>query len=261
MLLTDVTVVIPAEELRQKKKDLTQLEQELAEMELLLSTCKGELHLFEKHYNQVVGPKYAEYDEIRAQLLELVFKFDPHQEDLKTAAESAREEANQSARETRETQDNPPQQKKYQPSEDLKKMFREVAKKIHPDLTTDRQERVRRHQLMAQLNQAYDELDQDKIQSILQEWEGEFHARENLTVGAQLLKAVRQIAQVKSRLQRIQAELEQLENSEMCKLKERVDQMKKNGRDVVHEMVASVQDKINSVKSRVRHLSDELTYL
>ncbi|MFQ5716427.1 MAG: hypothetical protein ACE5GQ_04935 [Nitrospinales bacterium] len=250
----------PEKELRQREEELARLEQELAEEELLLSTAKGELHLFEKSYNQVVGAKFAEFDEIRAQILELAARFDPRQEKLRTDAQTARDEADQSARESKQTPD-PPKEKTFHPSEELRKLFRDAAKRIHPDLTTDKEERERRHQLMARLNQAYDELDQAKIESILQEWEEKGHPKDELSIGARLVQKSRQIGQVKTRLKKIRADLEQLENSEMFKLKEKVEQMKKYDRDVVREIAADIDKKIARVKNRLLELAGELIHL
>ena len=46
--------------------------------------------------------------------------------------------------------------KAFKPSQNLKQLYRDVAKLIHPDLATDEKERLRRQELMAQVNQAYE---------------------------------------------------------------------------------------------------------
>ena len=240
-------------ELRRKKADLTRLEQTFAENELLLSTYNGELHIFEKRYNQRVGIKYAELDEVKARILELAAVFFPNQREFQAEAEFAREQANSSAG---ETQGIPlPREDKFTPTEDLRKLYREVAKKIHPDLTTDLKERERRHDLMARLNKAYDALEEEKIRAILQEWEEGVHNEEELGVGARLVKTIRKIAQVRQRLGLIKVEIERLQNSEMFKLKERIDIAEKEGRDVLAEMVSEIEEKIESTKAKVRKLA------
>ena len=245
-------------ELRRKKADLAALEQALAENELLLSTYKGELHLFEKRYNQRVSVKYAELDQVKAGILELAARFFPNQQEFQESARSAREQANESAGENEENQSASPQDKKFVPSENLRKLFREVAKKIHPDLTTDPKERERRHDLMARLNKAYDEMEEDKIRAILQEWEEGRHNEEELGLGARLVKTIRKIAQARRRLERIRLEIEQLQNSEMFKLKERIEAAETEGRDIIGEMIAEIDEKIETVKARVRKLALEV---
>ena len=240
-------------ELRRKKAELASLEQSLADNELLLSTYNGELHLFEKRYNRTVGTKYAELDEVKAKVLELAANFYPNQREFQESAQSARERANESAGETQKIP--LPKEEKFAPTEDLRKLYREVAKKIHPDLTTDLKERNRRHDLMARLNKAYDEQEEGKIRSILQEWEEGIHNEEALGVGARLVKTIRKIAQARQRLDRIMLEIEQLQNSEMFKLKEKVDAAGKEGRDILAEMVSDIEEKIETIKTGIRSLA------
>ena len=49
----------------------------------------------------------------------------------------------------------------------LKKLYREIAKRIHPDLATDEKDRARRHKLMAEANRAYEDGDEARIVQLL----------------------------------------------------------------------------------------------
>ena len=126
------------EELEKKKAELATLKTELAEKELHLATFQAELKVFEKEYMRVIGVRYTELDRIEAQI-----------EEYLALLES--------------TQD-------FKPSPELKKLYREVAKKIHPDLATDEDERQRRQNLMSKANIAYENGNIEKLKSILQEW-------------------------------------------------------------------------------------------
>ena len=46
----------------------------------------------------------------------------------------------------------------------MKRLYREVAKRIHPDLTSDRADRAKRQQLMAEANEAYERGDEARLQ-------------------------------------------------------------------------------------------------
>ncbi len=249
------------EELRQKNSELTDLQQELAEKELLLSTCRGDLGFFEKKYNRVVGSKYAELDRLRAQVLGFASSMNPAKSQLREEAETARKHAEQTEQEAGDWEDTSPLSNKFDPSEDLKKLFREAAKKIHPDLANTGEEREKRHQLMAELNRAYDNMDTTRIQQIVRDWEEWGRLSEEIPIGIQLVKSIRKIAQVKERLAGIENELNALENSEMYRLKERIEQAQRNGRDVLKEMSLDLEDKISSIKTRVFKLADDLIYL
>ena len=261
--MAESTIIISGsqEELKEKTKELASLQQEIAEKELLLSTFKRDLHLFEKHYHQEVGPKYAKLDNVRALVLELAARLEPQKEQLRIDADAAREEADQAIRNAHPIQNYTPIEKKSPPTEELKRFFREAAKKFHPDLTTDEKERERRHKLMTRLNQAYNELDSTKIKALLNEWEDEEISETTMSFSERLVKTIRQISQIKARLQMIHHELTQLQNSEMFKLKARVDSVKRNGRDIIQEMIAYLETKISNAKSQVRKLSNDLTYL
>src|ERR1035438_4594398 len=57
-------------------------------------------------------------------------------------------------------------------STELKTLYREVAKRVHPDLATDEADRHKREQLMAEANAAYQRGDADALRRILEEYEG-----------------------------------------------------------------------------------------
>lgn len=245
------------EELQLKRRDLTRMEQDLAENELELSTLKGELHLFERRYHLVVGVKYTELDEVKAQILELASRLYPRSDDFRFGAQSARERARNSARDSGELEPDSLDEEDFKPSESLKKLFREVAKKIHPDLASDDKEKALRHDLMARLNQAYDRLDEEAIQAVLQEWEESDHAEKSGTLGTQLVRMVKKIAQVRKRLQKIENELTEIRNSGMYQLMKKIESAGEQGHDLLQEMAAGIDQKIDSIKSKVRDLAGE----
>ena len=91
-----VQVLSPqAEELQAKRREMADLRRWFADKELELSTAKAELHLFERRYQNVVGPMYAELDRVKAQILGLACKFYPKAENFREEAESAREQADE----------------------------------------------------------------------------------------------------------------------------------------------------------------------
>src|SRR5256885_15203851 len=86
------------EELAKKVAELESLESELAERELELVTLTNELRRFEQMYLRLVGVRYAELDELLAQIAELQAKEAPDDRDAHREANEARARAQESAR-------------------------------------------------------------------------------------------------------------------------------------------------------------------
>jgi curved DNA-binding protein CbpA len=128
-----------------------------------------------------------------------------------------------------------------------------VAKRIHPDLTTDDEERARRTQLMAEVNRAYEEGNEARLEAILREWESSPEAVEGDSTGARLVRTIRKIAQVKDRLQAIQIEIQNLKETDLFELKSKFEAATIDGRDLFNEMAARIDEKI---QMRNSHLHD-----
>ena len=240
-----------AEELQARRRELADLRRKLADKELELSTENAQLHLFERRYQSVVGKMYAELDQVKAQVLGLASKVFPKADNFREEAESAREQAREFHEESPEAK----KPKEFNPPENLKKLFRRVAKRIHPDLASSARERERRHDLMAKLNQAYDGLDEEAIRSILIEWEAEEPAHEKLELGEQLVRVVSQAAQIRKRLYAISDELEDLTLTEMFQLKKNIESAELEGRDLLQEIADDLEEKISETKTRIRDLA------
>ena len=111
-----------AEELHARRREMADLRRKLADKELELSTGKAALNIFERRYQSVVGPMYAELDGVKAQILSLASKFYPKAENFREEAKSAREQANEFQQENQEK--NPEKIKQeFNPPEILKKLF------------------------------------------------------------------------------------------------------------------------------------------
>lgn len=230
------------EELKLKKQELQGLESKLIELELQLVSLKGELSAFERLYLKQVGVLYAELDEIEAQIAELLARRDPGNPKAHEAAKEARARAEESRTGAGELAIR--EAKRFAPSSSLKSLYREVARRIHPDLAVNEADRAKRQRLMAQANQAYENGDEAKLRAILEEYESSPEAVFGEGTGVDLVRVIRKIAQVKRRLAEIQSETEGIRASDLFELKKRVDEGAKQERDVLNEMASAVQSQI-----------------
>jgi len=246
------------EELARKRAELDALEAELAERELDLATLLSELHRFELHYLRVVGVRYAELDELQAQIAEARARQTPDDPLARQEATKARARAEESAETAGAAKGRAPELR-FQPSEKLRKLFREVARCVHPDLATSEEERARRTRLMAEANGAYEKGDEARLEAILREWETSPESVPGEGPGAELVRVIRKIAQVHTRLDAIDAEVARLKESPLWTLKAKVEGAEAEGRDLLAEMAAAVDRQIADAREELARATGEAT--
>jgi hypothetical protein len=198
------------------------------------------------HY---VGSRYAELDEFKASIAERSAKEHPSNDRAQRAAREARTRADETKSTAGEKTTVSP--RAFESSPEMKRLYREVAKRIHPDLTSDRKDRAKRQQLMAEANQAYERGDEARLNKIFTEYEWSPDAVQGEGPGAELIRVIRRISQARGRLGEIEAELQELLRSDLYQLKVRVDDAQSHGRDVLKEMISKVEDQIAQAKRRL----------
>ena len=232
------------EELAVKREELARLEAQLADQELLLASLKAELAAFEGLYLRRVGVLYAELDEWNALLAELRAE-QAGTPEAKAEADEARTQAEEaySAAHGEAANVQP-----FTPSPDLKKLYREAAKRVHPDTATDEKDRARRERLMKEVNAAYVAGDEDALRRILAGLDASPDAVHGSGVGADLVRVLRQLKQVRDRIAAIERELVALRGSEIALLQQDVEHARHENRDLLAEIAATVREKIGGAK-------------
>lgn len=240
------------QELARKRQEQAAIETELADCELRAANLRAELGAFERQYLHFVGSRYAELDELNAQVAEQIAGSQPANERAQQAAHDARARAATTKSSAGEKAASAP--KPFHASAELKRLYRDVARRIHPDLTSDRDDRAKRQQLMAQANEAYERGDEASLRKVLTEYEFSPEAVTGDGAGADLIRVIRRISQARSRLSEIEAELQELLRSDLHQLKARVDQAGQHGRDVLAEIMAKVDEQVAQAKRRLENL-------
>jgi hypothetical protein len=249
---TDIHPVKPEDqELTRKREEQASLETELGERELRLANLRAEIGAFERRYLHFVGVRYAELDELKAKIAEEFAKEQPANEAAQQAARDARDSANDTK--FNAGTNNSEEPRAFQSSPEMKRLYRDVAKRIHPDLTSDREDRTKRQQLMAEANDAYERGDESKLAKILTEYECSPEAVQGEGPGAELIRVIRRISQARSRLAEIEAELQEFLRSDLYHLKSRLEEAQKDGRDLLKEMIEKVESQIAQAKRRLEN--------
>jgi hypothetical protein len=236
-------------ELARKRGEQERLEAELAECELRLASIRGELGALERRYLKLVGLPYAELDELRAQVAERRAAEDPENERLQRAALEGRLRADESrsAASVKESEEI----KHFSPTPELKHAYRELAKRIHPDLTANDADRARRQELMAEANEAYQRGDEERLAKILDTYESSPETVEGEGPGAELIRVIRKLSLMKNRLGEIETETQKFFNSDLYLLKVQMEEAHEQGRDLLAEMADKVRKRIADCKERL----------
>jgi myosin heavy subunit len=250
---TEITCQLsPAEEELAKKRDeLVLLQNQLAEQELFLANMRAELAAFEGQYLRQVGTLYAELDDWNAKIAETIAEQDGSEEARSGAAQArAQAEESQAA-----AHGEAAESKEFKPSAELKSLYREAARRVHPDLATDDTDRRRREHLMKEVNRAYQQGDTDALRRIIEEYESSPESVKGTGVAADLERVIRQIKQVRNRLAQIELEITSLINSDIAKLKAKAEQARKEGRDLLAEMAKDVKSRVELAHRRYESCS------
>jgi hypothetical protein len=241
-------------ELEEKLSELMLLEAELTQRELDLATLQAELTIFRGEYLRIVGVRYKELDEIKAKIAEYLSKANPKDNNAKARARKARDKANKSASEIRGSPTSQGISQEFKPSESLRKLYREIAKCVHPDLVTDEEERLRRQKFMAEVNRAYQDGDEERLQRIFQEWEFSPESVTGEGIGNELIRTIRKITKIRERLSVIEEQIDDLRRSDTNQRRIKAIAAQNEGRDFLREMASHLDIEIADAKEQLSKL-------
>ncbi|MEU7644374.1 hypothetical protein [Streptomyces huasconensis] len=202
-------------------------EQALIEYEIALETFRVEVENFSRLHHQKLGPMYARLDELDARIAEATAARTGDPEDLRKAEEArARvmpmpgvEELfhgwmddeglyPEAAAMLTDQSVRPPQ--RVRPGEEARKLYRELARKAHPDLAQEESERERREEFITRVNAAYARGDVALLRELSEEWAaGPVPEELRLTRSEELYARLEWLAQRKELLSVLAKELEE----------------------------------------------------
>ncbi|MEV6394974.1 J domain-containing protein [Streptomyces sp. NPDC051907] len=169
------------------EKAVSAAEQALIEFEIALETFRVEVENFSRLHHQRLGPMYARLDELDAQIAEARAAQTGDPEDLRKAREARAmvmpmpgvdelfndwmDSDGLSPEAAAMLNEQPVRApKRVRPSEEARKLYRELARKAHPDLAQDETERARREEFITRVNAAYGLGDATMLRELGEEW-------------------------------------------------------------------------------------------
>ncbi|MCT2589120.1 J domain-containing protein [Streptomyces sp. N2-109] len=169
------------------EKAVRAAETALIEFEIAVETFRVEVENFSRLHHQRLGPMYSRLDELDAQIAEAIAARTQDPEDVRRADEAraivmpmpAVEElfhgwidsdglSPEAAAMLNEQPVQPPS--RVRPGEEARRAYRELVRKVHPDLARDDAERERREAFMVRVNKAYTSGDTDALRQLAEEW-------------------------------------------------------------------------------------------
>jgi hypothetical protein len=236
--------MLPEEqELNRLESEQTVLEDQVATAELTLETIKVETAKFQYHYHHIVGWLYAELDSLVAQIARAEAGINEGDLEAQALAEAAEQQAQQSAEEAgiAEKQKAPPPEI----TPELKQVFRQAAKLMHPDRATTDAERAYRTTLMAKVNVAYSEGNQVAIEKLMIEFGHDPEAITGEDLAARLIKVIRCIAQLRFRMTEAEQEIDSQKAQELYDLMTTVNEAKEMGGDPLGDLARQIMQQIS----------------
>ncbi len=207
------------------RTELADLESQLSQRELELATLHAEIQSFEREYEGLIGTRRRILEQIEAQIQQYLLYL----------------EAKPS----------------FQPSPELKQLYRDVAKRIHPDLALDEEERARRQHVMAEVNQAYAAGDLEYLRAVLADCETRAND-DSESYYAETLRITRKIAQIRQRLGSIREEFMTLAGTDLYQMQQRVQASRRAGGDLLLDMAGLIDEEIALAVQKLEMLKSQV---
>ena len=174
---------------QQLEEQVAQVETEWVEAEVAVETLRVELDNFALVHHQRLGPMYVRLDELDALIAEVTAARSGDPEDIRRAFEArsilepmpdleaffAEPDPGAEGGPAAEGPAQPvlPQApQRIRPDREAQRLYRDLARRAHPDLAQDPEERQRRGVFIARVNEAYSRGDVLALAVLAEEWAG-----------------------------------------------------------------------------------------
>jgi hypothetical protein len=226
--------------------DAAGLRDRLAEIEAEQAALEAELAVFEADYTRRVVTVLAQLHEVEAKLLTGVADRSGDADDAEAA-----EDAQGRARRTSDAARAVPAPPGPVPPPELKRMFRDAAKLMHPDVAAGPDARLHAEAFMKRLNHAYRAGDAEKILDLVRQWESSPFATAPAEPDA---AAVRAVTGLQAAVARAQQRLQEVRASELAELMEEHMAAAAEGRDRLGELRAGIEQALAAARARLAAL-------
>lgn len=251
------------------EENVEEKERQVSDLSVGIQELKIKLSIFEGEYNARVGVLYIKLDKINLSIEEYELRIKLAREgklpdvlrdieddvrdrffEKREKISNLEDETSESSQEYKQHLEEEEEARLDEESkQDLKRLYRELAKKYHPDRSTDKKQSEDYHKIMAEINEAYKAKDIEKLRSFAEKVEREEKiAKETLEDKLDRLKHDDEV--LSGIIAKLEGELRSLKLGETYKLIEKVQLAKERGDDLLQQLAAKLKSQI--AESQVR---------
>jgi hypothetical protein len=255
-----------AAELAHKRAELAVLKQLLAQREAELVDFEAALGDFEIEYRRALGERYAVLDD----LAERIEQTKPDQAgrdggDRDDGDQPVDRDGERDGDASEDGQNwawawgerEPEHDFRRIVSAEAKRLFRLLARRVHPDLARDPAERERRTNLMVAANSAYEQGDIETLRHLLDEWDASPDSVAGSSPTSELERLIRHLSRIQARIEALDKRFADLESSAMGWLRRRVDKAASEGWDLLSHMVKELDRQIAEARVELERIELE----
>lgn len=262
--MSDWLFETPAEQIGRLQTQLAAVQAELAEAEEELADELAEIAIFEREFEARVGYLVDILATIEADLEKYLELIQLRREDKTFGSGYIPVEEQYRQRWTppppgTKTADKKPESPKPAPikldASTMKKLYRTLTKQYHPDLAQDDEDRDFRTKMMVEVNEAYKTQDGGKLQALADELDNQplppiKEVIEPTLTSAEIIHKLKEdLYRTELRLRKVRAEMQSLPNKSSVRLSLEVKLARRQGRDLVAEMIENLKKKIERKKA------------
>ncbi|MEE9216156.1 MAG: hypothetical protein V3U32_01865 [Anaerolineales bacterium] len=228
-------------EIRSLRAKISERQDAVAELELELFDIRVSLEEFERQLEVRIRPQEQQLADLQAQLRKSRHEAERRAQwgkDLDEAPDVVRqfERAWAPGRHRTERPRKPTQPEQSE----LKALYRELAKRFHPDLTTDPQEKKWRENMMATVNAAYQSHDLNALLELRQQPDRQ-PERVSQTREEILAKMSAEILRLDQLIAKLNRRMDKLSNSSLAQLQLDVSMARQSGQDLLSQIANDLE--------------------
>ncbi len=252
---------------KQLRAVITRKKRLLQQLMLQIETTRGELMQIKQEYDRRIGTLYQQLEDLDEQMFDLkklhdlLLKKIPLAEARRLLTERERAQAEREDERAEEAQKQHQQiidhAKKLKPAErdELRKLWRRLAFRFHPDLVHDEEEKRYREGMMKRINEAYARADLTALKQIDTD---EMTTEENLA-DATMQDLEKSLMDTESGIRRTRQKLKAFKKLEWYEWKKHIEEARRQNRDFFATLEKSTMKSVKEKQKAILELELSIT--